>query len=222
MIRLRRYRPSGSMLVALLALVMATTGSAVAASLITSQQIKNGTIQTADISKKAQKTLKGKRGATGAQGAQGPQGLKGDTGPKGDTGASGPKGDTGQIGPAGPFLDALPNGKSIRGVFGFANDGTVSGQIAEGSISFGFPFATMPTVIVVPAGGPTPAGCSGTAASPGADSGKVCLFETFISQGTLTIIDSSYADHRYGVSMYINAPGTGRTEVYGNWVATGN
>src|SRR5882762_9156388 len=100
MSRFRRYRPSGSMLVALLALVMATTGSAVAASLITSAQIKNGTIQTADISKKAQKTLKGKRGATGVQGAQGPQGLKGDTGPKGDTGASGPKGDTGEIGPA--------------------------------------------------------------------------------------------------------------------------
>jgi hypothetical protein len=74
------------MLVALVALVMATTGSAVAASLITSKQIKDGTIQTKDISKKAQKTLKGKTGAKGAQGIQGMQGAKGDKGDKGDTG----------------------------------------------------------------------------------------------------------------------------------------
>jgi hypothetical protein len=41
----RHFRPSGSMLVALLALVLAMTGSAVAASLITSKQIKDGTIR---------------------------------------------------------------------------------------------------------------------------------------------------------------------------------
>ena len=35
----KRFRPSGSMVVALIALVVATTGSAVAASLITSAQI---------------------------------------------------------------------------------------------------------------------------------------------------------------------------------------
>jgi hypothetical protein len=80
------------MLVALLALVMASTGSAVAASLITSKQIKDGTIQTKDISKKAQKALRGK---TGPQGPQGMHGPKGDTGA---TGAQGPKGDTGDPG----------------------------------------------------------------------------------------------------------------------------
>jgi hypothetical protein len=90
-------KPSASMVVALIALVMAMGGSAVAASLITSKQIKNGTIQLADISKKAQKSLKGKAGAQGpqgpagaqgAQGAQGVQGAKGDKGDKGDTGDS--------------------------------------------------------------------------------------------------------------------------------------
>jgi len=78
--RFRRFRPSGSMLVATLALVMATTGSAVAASLITTKQIKNGTIQTKDISKKARKALKGQRGLQGVQGVQGVQGDKGDRG----------------------------------------------------------------------------------------------------------------------------------------------
>jgi hypothetical protein len=100
MSRFRRYRPSGSMLVALLALVMATTGSAVAASLITSKQIKNGTIQTADISKKAQKSLKGKTGARGPIGLTGAAGAPGAKGDKGDAGAAGAKGDTGPIGPS--------------------------------------------------------------------------------------------------------------------------
>src|SRR6266480_2863586 len=82
MSRLRRFKPPGSLLVALAALVFATTGSAVGASLITSQKIKDGTIQTKDISKKARRQLKGKTGL------QGPQGSKGDTGASGEPGSA--------------------------------------------------------------------------------------------------------------------------------------
>jgi hypothetical protein len=88
-------RPSASMVVALIALVMAMGGSAVAASLITSKQIKNGTIQTADISKKAQNALKGKTGATGPAGPAGPAGAQGPAGVAGPKGDKGDKGDTG-------------------------------------------------------------------------------------------------------------------------------
>jgi hypothetical protein len=87
--RLRRYRPTPSMLVALVALVMASTGSAVAASLITSKQIKDGTITAKDISKKMLTQLKGKSGPRGAQGLQGLKGDKGDPGVKGDKGDPG-------------------------------------------------------------------------------------------------------------------------------------
>src|SRR3954447_25854069 len=99
MSRLRHLKPSGSMLVALVALVMATTGSAVAASLITSKQIKDGTITAKDINKKALKSLKGKTGKSGATGAAGSQGP---VGPKGSDGAAGAKGDKGDKGDAGP------------------------------------------------------------------------------------------------------------------------
>jgi hypothetical protein len=95
------------MVVALLALVMATTGSAVAASLITSKQIKDGTIQTKDISKKAQKALKGKRGATGPAGAAGP------AGPQGPAGAAGAKGDTGAPGSALAYARVNSNGTIV-------------------------------------------------------------------------------------------------------------
>ena len=72
------------MVVGLIALVVAMSGSAVAASLITGKQIKNGTIQRVDLSKKARASLKGPQGP---QGAQGPKGDVGDPGP-----AAGPAG----------------------------------------------------------------------------------------------------------------------------------
>jgi hypothetical protein len=78
------------MVVAIAAVVLASTGSAVAASLITSKQIKDGTIQVRDISKKARAQLKGKagpQGVAGPQGAQGPQGAPGAQGAQGAPGA---------------------------------------------------------------------------------------------------------------------------------------
>ena len=86
---------------------MATTGSAVAASLITSKQIKDGSIEVKDLSKKAKKALKGKaavgqRGANGAQGPQGAQGAPGAQGAQGEAGPKGDKGDKGDTGPRGP------------------------------------------------------------------------------------------------------------------------
>jgi hypothetical protein len=78
-------RPSAGVVVGIIAIVIAMSGSAVAASLITSKQIKDGTIQLVDISKQARSVLKG---------ATGPAGLQG---PKGDTGPQGPKGDTGTV-----------------------------------------------------------------------------------------------------------------------------
>jgi hypothetical protein len=122
---LRRHRPSGAMIVAIIAVVMAMGGSAVAASLITSKQIKNGTIQLVDISKKAQKSLKGKAGATGPQGPvgpAGPAGAAGQTGPKGD------KGDTGAPGTARAYAHVLADGtvdtQRSKNVTGASNPAT--------------------------------------------------------------------------------------------------
>lgn len=58
------------------AVVAAATGSA-ATMLVTSKNIKDGTIQTVDISAKAKVALKGNRGRRGFQAAPG---IKGDPG----------------------------------------------------------------------------------------------------------------------------------------------
>src|ERR1700722_7311529 len=83
-------RPSASLVVAVLAIVIATAGTASATTaLITSHQIKNGTIRLVDISKQARNALHGKTGRTGNVGAAGPQGSPG---PQGVPGPQGPQG----------------------------------------------------------------------------------------------------------------------------------
>jgi hypothetical protein len=78
------------------AVIAASAATATTAVVITSAQIKNGTIQTVDISAKAKRALKGNRGprgltgAPGAPGAQGPPGAAGAVGPPGARGPAGP------------------------------------------------------------------------------------------------------------------------------------
>jgi hypothetical protein len=100
--RFRNRTPSPAIVVALLALVMASTGSAVAASLITSKQIKDGTIQTRDISRKALASLRTTAAVAPAPAPTGPAGPQGATGAKGDKGDKGDTGDQGLRGPTGP------------------------------------------------------------------------------------------------------------------------
>ena len=72
-----------------IALALALAGGAWAGKhymISSSSQVKNGSLSSKDLSKKARKSLKGNRGPKGATGAQGAQG------PKGDTGAQGPPG----------------------------------------------------------------------------------------------------------------------------------
>ena len=66
-----------------------------------SKNIKDGTIQSVDISAKAKRALKGQRGARGAPGPTGPQGPAGAQGPQGAIGPTGPGGPEGPQGPEG-------------------------------------------------------------------------------------------------------------------------
>ncbi len=89
-------------MIALVALIVATSGTAVAASgvLITStKQIKNGAVSSADLSPTARKALSAKPGPIGATGATGATGAVGATGPAGKTGAAGKDGQNGQDAP---------------------------------------------------------------------------------------------------------------------------
>jgi hypothetical protein len=85
---LRSKKPTPGLVVAIVALSVAMSGSAVAASLVTGKQIKNGSITKKDISKGTLRQLQGfdgEKGDVGPTGPQGPQGLPGAGGPAGPT-----------------------------------------------------------------------------------------------------------------------------------------
>jgi hypothetical protein len=81
-----------AMIAAVVAAVVAAASSTAATIIVTSKNIKNGTIQTVDISAKAKRALKGNRGPrgfAGVDGTPGPQGLRGAPGPSGPPGPAG-------------------------------------------------------------------------------------------------------------------------------------
>jgi hypothetical protein len=95
---LKSLRLSPGTVIAVLALVLALGGSAVAAKryLITSsKQIAPKALQEITAAASNQGSA-GAPGASGAQGIPGPQGPKGDPGPKGDRGETGPPGPPGE------------------------------------------------------------------------------------------------------------------------------
>lgn len=93
----RNTKVSLAVVTAAALLVVGGTSGAMAAKLITSKDIKNGTIAAVDLAPSVNKDLKkagtpgpkGATGATGATGAQGPAGAAGAAGPKGDSGLTG-------------------------------------------------------------------------------------------------------------------------------------
>jgi hypothetical protein len=90
-----------AMIAAVVAAVVAAASGTAATIVVTSKHIKNGTIQTVDISAKAKRALKGNRGPRGLGGPQGPQGPTGVAGPTGPAGPAGPEGPEGPEGPPG-------------------------------------------------------------------------------------------------------------------------
>jgi collagen triple helix repeat protein len=80
--------------VAGLAVALVTAGSSTAAFIVTSANIKDGTIRLVDLSPGAKHALRGKRGLrglrglTGPRGEQGVQGFAGPQGPRGERGSS--------------------------------------------------------------------------------------------------------------------------------------
>ena len=183
-------------------------GSATAARLVTGKQIKNGSIQFADLSKAAKKKLLGKPGARGTQGSQGAQGAQG---AKGDTGA------------AGPFPSTLPSGKTVKGAFTLASTGTAAGERADNALNYGFALETAPTVNILRAGDPSTAACPGTFTDPAASPGNLCVYERFNSNTGLVQTSGNGGDgtsYKSGAGLFSLSAAAGNTFSTGSWAVT--
>jgi hypothetical protein len=142
---MKQVRVTPSFAVAVLALVVATsgvgyaaaakiTGSQIASNAITSKHVKNGTLQTADLSKAAQAALRGAKGDRGATGPTGPSGPAGPAGSQGPQGPTGPPGNTGPQGPQG--LQGPPGAQGPAGPLGFTTASTNGTLIGGASNTF--------------------------------------------------------------------------------------
>jgi hypothetical protein len=133
-----RKRISPGVVLGVVAIVFSATGSAVAGSLITTSQIKNGTISNRDIRKG---TISLNRLTIGTRRAIAKAGKAGPAGPKGDTGATGAPGTT-------TTVQGSPGATPTSGNWGIVDRNTIgSPQISlrsgpatpplgEGSLNF--------------------------------------------------------------------------------------
>jgi Collagen triple helix repeat (20 copies) len=93
-----------ALIAAVVAAVVAAASSTAATIVVTSKNIKDGTIQPVDISAKAKRALRGN------QGPRGPAGVAGPAGASGAAGAVGPPGPKGDRGPSGAWYTFGGNG----------------------------------------------------------------------------------------------------------------
>jgi len=202
--------------VATLALVFAMSGGALAAS----HYLINSTKQ---INPKILKKLTGKTGKTGNTGPQGPAGAEG------KRGAEGPKGEPG------PLLSTLPSGKTLYGAYSITGNAvSEANDRASTQVSLSTPLAAAPSEsVLVPYGGPNPdpTHCPGTAASPAASPGTLCVYEGQRGNATATKVCGVAAEvlcgtgtegsaDRFGASIITFAVTNGVYDSWGTWAVT--
>jgi Collagen triple helix repeat (20 copies) len=227
-------RPSPATVLATLALLVATTGTAVGQTghypefngvdiidnSLTGADIRDRSLTRTEFKKGILlRGPRGKRGLRGRQGSPGTAGLQGPVGPKGDAGAPGAQGPQG---PAGPFPDVLPSGKTIRGNFAVGATADAPNENARGGHSYGFTLSSKPTPHYI-TGDPT-AQCPGTEGNPQAAPGHLCVYErTRGNAGPPTIFDGEIASpgaSEEGFYLSLTSSDAGNFVAVGSWAVT--
>lgn len=203
------------MIVAMLALFVALTGTAVAttSALITGKQIKNSSITGADVKNRSLRPIDF-RGSV-----RGPRGLRGLTGATGATGASGAKGDKGDKGDAGPLVNTLPPGATLRGMYAWA-DRSATGYNPVVPLSYPFPLPASPTINVIGVGGASTAACPGTVADPQAAPGNLCVYQQRNDGNLAFSVLNEVQGGRFGAVLYFPIPDGTDYEYEGTWAVT--
>lgn len=167
--------------------LLAGAGGAVATSMVSGKQIRNGTITTADIKNKTIRKADLARSARGSRGPTGPMGPAGRPGVPGPTGAQGPQGAPGTSGQRGlSAWDVIPSGTRLTGSLewdhsttgsigidgtSIALPGRAPAPLSEESVRFGRP--PEPDVLNPEE---IDTACSGSVDAPTAPPGKVCVY----------------------------------------------
>lgn len=203
------------MVVAMLALFVATGGTAVAAkTLITGKQIKNSSITGVDIKNKSLTAadIRGQlRGLRGLTGAAGPPGAKGD---KGDPGRS--------------ALSPLQPGETVYGTIGAKHEVSASVEVASNaSLPLPAPVVLDDAHVNVDGSDEGPNLCTGTSANPTAPAGNVCVYPYFLQnitsgsvRGWIWGTTDALAGSKWGFQVGYDADAAGPVTFFGTWAYT--
>jgi hypothetical protein len=241
---------TAGLIVAMIALVAALGGTALAASKLNSTQKK-------EVEKIAKK-FAGKPGAPGTAGTNGINGTAGAGGKNGENGAPGSPGAAGKsvvLGTAtagecpgsnptgGKTVEVegsgvkkavcngkegspwtaggtLPSGKTEKGTW--AVDGAPGAESLRASISFTIPLAEPVVADYVAA--PTPGSCPGTAKAPTAEPGFLCVYEQFVGElnlgGVVNPETNEPGGGKFGAFVGFFSESALPGIAYGSWAVT--
>lgn len=213
--RLVRHRPSPSMMVALVALFVALGGTSFAAvalkknsvgskqikaNAVLSSKIKNGAVGNGDLAGNSVDGTKLLDGSVGGSDLADNAVTSGKIANNSVNAAKVADNSLGQSDVQGGYLPAsapAPRGTTLKGDWALRTI-AVANQRMQTAISYGaLHLAAAPTAHYIPAGGPTPPGCTGDSNNPGADPGNLCVFESVqnnITAGTQTTFNAAGAD----------------------------
>ena len=151
--RNRIGRPSPALVIAVIALIAATSGNAIADGVtavaaklgkgsVSSREVKDGSLTLADFKAKERAKLKGAKGADGGTGAKGAAGATGPAGPAGATGPQGPAGTPNgytKTEADGKFLATAGKAADSEKLDGIDSSGFVHG---DGALDYNFQYLT--------------------------------------------------------------------------------
>jgi Collagen triple helix repeat (20 copies) len=222
--RTRIARVSPALMVAMLALLVALSGTAIAttSAIVTGKQIVNGSITGADVKNRSLRPIdfrgslrgpRGLQGITGPQGPQGPSGIAGQPGPKGDQGDKGDKGEKGDKGQDLTVDSTLPPGKTLAGVW--ATSEQFHSVTFQPRLAFAIPEANHHYIGL---GDPKPSACQGTAAAPTAATGHVCVYANWeFDVNSVQFSNPEFSKLGFNLFFYY---GSANGNARGTWAAT--
>lgn len=118
----------------------------------------------------------------------------------------------------------LPTGATIRGVYRTTgNDQGAGTTPAASPIHFGYTLASEPTSHFIPVGVSPPPGCAGTAASPQAAAGHLCVYEQLsvnTAATAVTQVSGMAGATRWGAILFTQSAADGDFATAGAWAVT--
>lgn len=138
-------------------------------------------------------------------------------------------GSAGVQGLAGPLTTALPAGQTLRGTFSMRDLASAVNEEIQQGISFEFSLRVAPTVNYVPFGTAPPAACAGgSAASPQAAPGNLCIYEAVAPENSTVrgefdaISGTNNVASTFGFAVYADSTAASEYRIRGSWAVTGS